>query len=191
MSFFWPYLPHDFQTKRLCKKMHCLGRFGRRNPFEPFFFCTNTETTTSHISCRTRCPAQTAPHHLTWRKCQPDRVQGLLAPQREHTNELAKARAQDTVNNHLLNQAQKADPRMRGGASCALLPSIWNMKSTASSLHRSSVSKPTTTSWHRSLWSNSWYLRSLSIRAVVRTTPRGVAVQPAVNTERMVMSTAN
>ena len=83
------------------------------------------------------------------------------------TNEDANARAQDTASIlvHRRRHAKKADPRNGGGSVRARAFARSVTKSIASELHLPPVSRATTIKRHRSPSTNSWYLRSLSLRA--------------------------
>ena len=102
----------------------------------------------------------------------------------------------DIMRIHRFLQAKNAEPRNSGGADRALAPARSLTKLAASPLHRPPVSMPTTTKRQRSPAKSSWYLRSLSRRALARTTPSVLAAPTqanplAVSALRTVTSTAN
>ena len=112
--------------------------------------------------------------------------------------EMAKARAQeiDSMRDHLLLHARKADRASVGAASLDLHRARHSTNSKASVLHRPPVSSATTTSRQRSPAINSAYFCALSARALWQVIPSSRAVPVLgsprlVRAQRSVMSTAN
>ena len=96
----------------------------------------------------------------------------------------------------------RAPPRTASASRRKRTPAIWERPPAPDFLptdeltQRPPVSKPTTIKWHRWLWTNSAYFRSLSPRGLWRATQSVraapcVAIPSVLRTHRKVMSTAS